>query len=49
MCRNIRTLFDFEPPASELEIRQAALQCVRKPLNKVASCCANGIVPRAQC
>ena len=30
MCRNIRTLFNFEPPASELEIRDAALQCVRK-------------------
>jgi hypothetical protein len=30
MCRNIRTLFNFEPPASELEIRDAALQFVRK-------------------
>jgi hypothetical protein len=26
MCRNIRTLFNFEPPATELEIRDAALQ-----------------------
>ncbi len=31
MCRNIRTLFNFEPPASELEIRDASLQFVRKP------------------
>jgi hypothetical protein len=30
MCRNIKTLFNFEPPASELEIRDAALQFVRK-------------------
>ena len=30
MCRNIRTLFNFEPPASEDEIRAAALQYVRK-------------------
>ena len=30
MCRNIRTLFNFEPPASEAEIRAAALQFVRK-------------------
>jgi len=30
MCRNIRTLFNFEPPASEMEIRDAALQFVRK-------------------
>ena len=30
MCRNIRTLFNFEPPASELEVRDAALQFVRK-------------------
>ncbi len=30
MCRNIRTLFNFEPPASEEEIRAAALQFVRK-------------------
>ncbi len=30
MCRNIRTLFNFEPPASELEIRDASLQFVRK-------------------
>ena len=30
MCRNIRTLHNFEPPASEEEIRDAALQYVRK-------------------
>ncbi|MFN8497151.1 MAG: DUF2277 domain-containing protein [Anaerolineae bacterium] len=30
MCRNIRTLFNFEPPASDDEIRAAALQYVRK-------------------
>lgn len=30
MCRNIRPLFNFEPPASEEEIRGAALQYVRK-------------------
>jgi hypothetical protein len=30
MCRNIKTLFNFEPPATELEIRAAALQFVRK-------------------
>lgn len=30
MCRNIRTLFNFDPPASDEEIRDAALQFVRK-------------------
>jgi hypothetical protein len=30
MCRNIRTLHNFEPPASDEEIRLAALQYVRK-------------------
>ncbi|HEX8085941.1 MAG TPA: DUF2277 domain-containing protein [Solirubrobacteraceae bacterium] len=30
MCRNIRTLHNFEPPASEDEIRASALQYVRK-------------------
>ena len=30
MCRNIRTLANFEPPASEIEVRDAALQFVRK-------------------
>lgn len=30
MCRNIRTLFNFDPPASDEEIHAAALQFVRK-------------------
>lgn len=30
MCRNIRTLFNFAPPATDQEIRDAALQYVRK-------------------
>lgn len=30
MCRNIRTLFNFEPPATETEVRDASLQFVRK-------------------
>ena len=30
MCRNIRTLFNFEPPATDEEIRAPALQFVRK-------------------
>jgi hypothetical protein len=30
MCRNIKTLFNFAPPATETEIRDAALQFVRK-------------------
>jgi hypothetical protein len=30
MCRNIRTLHNFEPPATDDEVRQAALQYVRK-------------------
>ena len=30
MCRNIRTLYNFEPSASEEEVRAAALQYVRK-------------------
>ena len=30
MCRNIRTLYNFEPPATEQEIEAAALQYVRK-------------------
>ena len=30
MCRNIKTLFNFEPPATDLEIRAASLQFVRK-------------------
>jgi hypothetical protein len=30
MCRNIRPLFNFEPPATETEIHEASLQFVRK-------------------
>ena len=30
MCRNIRTLFNFEPPATDEEIQAASLQFVRK-------------------
>ena len=30
MCRNIKTLFNFQPPASDEEIRDASLQFVRK-------------------
>ncbi|HYB27584.1 MAG TPA: DUF2277 domain-containing protein [Solirubrobacteraceae bacterium] len=30
MCRNIRTLYNFDPPATETEVRAAAIQYVRK-------------------
>ncbi len=30
MCRNIKTLFNFEPPATEMEIKASSLQFVRK-------------------
>ncbi len=30
MCRNIKTLFNFDPPATEIEIRDASLQFIRK-------------------
>ncbi len=30
MCRNIKTLFNFDPPATDAEIRSASLQFVRK-------------------
>jgi hypothetical protein len=30
MCRNIKTLFNFEPPATDEEVRDASLQFVRK-------------------
>jgi hypothetical protein len=30
MCRNIRTLYNFEPPATDEEVRSAAIQYVRK-------------------
>jgi hypothetical protein len=30
MCRNIKTLFNFDPPATDIEVHDAALQFVRK-------------------
>jgi hypothetical protein len=30
MCRNIKTLFNFDPPATDLEVRASSLQFVRK-------------------
>jgi hypothetical protein len=30
MCRNIKQLFNFDPPANEIEVRDAAIQFVRK-------------------
>ena len=42
MCRNIRTLFNFEPPASDEEVQAAALQFVRKLSGYNAPSQANG-------
>jgi hypothetical protein len=42
MCRNIRTLHNFEPPASTEEIRDAALQYVRKVSGMQKPSRANG-------
>ena len=42
MCRNIKTLFKFEPPATELEIRDASLQFVRKLSGFAVPSRANG-------
>lgn len=44
MCRNIRTLFNFEPPATEAEIHDAALQFVRKLSGLTAPSKANAAV-----
>ena len=44
MCRNIRTLFNFDPPASEDEIRAASLQFVRKLSGFTAPSRANELV-----
>jgi len=44
MCRNIRTLFNFAPPATEEEIRAAALQYVRKVSGTAAPSQANRAV-----
>ena len=41
MCRNIRTLHNFEPPASEDEVRAAALQYVRKVSGSTKPSAAN--------
>ena len=41
MCRNIRTLFNFEPPATEDEIHASALQFVRKLSGFIAPSQAN--------
>ncbi len=44
MCRNIRTLHNFEPPASEQEIRDAAVQYVRKISGSTKPSAANEAV-----
>ena len=41
MCRNIRTLHNFEPPATEDEVRAAALQYVRKVSGSTRPSAAN--------
>jgi len=41
VCRNIKTLYNFEPPAAEEEIRAAALQFVRKISGFAAPSSAN--------
>jgi hypothetical protein len=43
MCRNIKTLFNFEPPATDEEIRAASLQFVRKLSGFTAPSKANEI------
>ena len=44
MCRNIRTLFNFEPPVTEAEIHAASLQFVRKISGFNAPSKANEVV-----
>ena len=44
MCRSIRPLFNFEPPATEAEVRAAALQFVRKISGFARPSRANGAV-----
>jgi hypothetical protein len=44
MCRNIRTLHNFEPPATEDEVREAALQYVRKISGSTTPSQANAAV-----
>ena len=48
MCRNIKTLHNFEPPANDEEIRAAALQYVRKVSGQAKPSKANeGVLARA--
>jgi hypothetical protein len=44
MCRNIRTLFNFDPPATDEEIRAAAVQFVRKLSGFSKPSSANAVV-----
>lgn len=44
MCRNIKTLFNFDPPATDEEIREASLQFVRKISGFNKSSRANEVV-----
>lgn len=44
MCRNIKTLFNFEPPATEKEIRAACIQFVRKVSGSTNPSKANEVV-----
>jgi|SRR5882672_7006221 len=44
MCRSIKTLFNFEPPATDEEIRAASLQFVRKPSGFTAPSKVNQVV-----
>ena len=50
MCRNIKTLFNFEPPATEEEIHASALQFVRKlsGFNKPSQANQRGVRPRGR-
>ena len=50
MCRNIKTLFNFEPPATEDEIQASALQFVRKlsGFNKPSQANARSLRPRGR-
>jgi hypothetical protein len=44
MCRNIKTLFNFEPPATDAEVRAASVQFVRKLSGFTKPSQANGAV-----
>ena len=44
MCRNIKTLYNFEPPATDAEIRAASLQFVRKISGSAKPSKANELV-----